>query len=324
MSDIDYLRGLYAAGEAKLEQQAFGSAAEAFWWCEQYYALGAFPLYDMETEKMVQQARTRRLAICKDLHSPLMSKTSFVQGCQCEKLLWLYKNRYYLREVSEEMQQKFDGGHVIGELAQHFFEGGLDVSPFSAAHYPEMQQRFPEKASSLPYKVKANVWLENTRKILLEGTQYPIYEAAFLYENVLAAMDILTFGDGKTVAYEVKASAQAKDVFITDCALQYYVISHNIPLDDICLVLLNGDYLHEIPEDLRYLNVDNCDINKLFVVQSVKNEVLEQQDFIRKKLDVFRQILANKKEPVISMGEQCNCPYTCGFIRYCTKKRGIG
>ena len=85
MSDIDYLRGLYAAGEAKLEQQAFGSAAEAFWWCEQYYALGAFPLYDMETEKMVQQARTRRLAICKDLHSPLMSKTSFVQGCQCEK-----------------------------------------------------------------------------------------------------------------------------------------------------------------------------------------------------------------------------------------------
>ena len=52
--------------------------------------------------------------------SAILSKTTFVYGTICERLLWLYKNKYDKRVISPETKIKFDGGHIIGRLAQNY------------------------------------------------------------------------------------------------------------------------------------------------------------------------------------------------------------
>ena len=69
-----------------------------------------------------------RKIISTHLKTATLSKSSFVMGCQCTKLMWLHKYKYAERKVSVETQSKFDRGHIIGELAQHLFPDGIDAS----------------------------------------------------------------------------------------------------------------------------------------------------------------------------------------------------
>ena len=69
-----------------------------------------------------------RKIISTHLITASLSKSSFVMGCQCTKLMWLHKYKYAERKVSVETQSKFDRGHIIGELSQHLFPDGIDAS----------------------------------------------------------------------------------------------------------------------------------------------------------------------------------------------------
>ena len=61
---------------------------------------------------------------------PLISKTSFLAGCQCPKLLWTKLNdRGAFPEVDPATQAIFDQGHAIGELAKLRYPGGIEVGP---------------------------------------------------------------------------------------------------------------------------------------------------------------------------------------------------
>ena len=55
---------------------------------------------------------------------------------------------------------------------------------------------------SLPFNLKQHSWIENTKVAIKNNL--PIYEAAFVFEDVFAAVDILTYTDNGFVAYEVK------------------------------------------------------------------------------------------------------------------------
>ena len=69
-----------------------------------------------------------RKIIRSHLKTATLSKSSFVMGCQCTKLMWLHKYKYAERKVSVETQSKFDRGRIIGELGQHLFPDGIDAS----------------------------------------------------------------------------------------------------------------------------------------------------------------------------------------------------
>ena len=69
-----------------------------------------------------------RKIIRSHLKTATLSKSSFVMGCQCTKLMWLHKYKYAERKVLVETQSKFDRGHIIGDLAQHLFPDGIDAS----------------------------------------------------------------------------------------------------------------------------------------------------------------------------------------------------
>ena len=50
-----------------------------------------------------------------------ITKTDFMRGMQCPKMLWLDKHRPDLRVILPEIQAKLDAGNDFGDLAMGMF-----------------------------------------------------------------------------------------------------------------------------------------------------------------------------------------------------------
>jgi hypothetical protein len=70
--------------------------------------------------------------IATDLTRHILSKSTFMKGCQCPKALWLQKKKPDLQDESDSKQEAiFQQGHNVGELACGLFPGGVDATPES-------------------------------------------------------------------------------------------------------------------------------------------------------------------------------------------------
>jgi hypothetical protein len=126
-------------------------------------------------------------------------------GCQCAKRLYLHKYNPELKDARDIKQQAvFDRGTNIGLLAQQRFAGGVDAAPPDAYSY--------------------DLAVAKTKAFIDQGATI-IYEASFMYEGVLCAVDILEKKDNTWHAYEVKSTTKVKTQHITDAALQYWVLT---------------------------------------------------------------------------------------------------
>ena len=304
---------LYCLEECKksYKNKDFLDAAVNAFWCVKYCEQGE--PYGMSWKEILK-AKSEALFILgscsRKFKSSKLSKTTFVYGTICPKLLWLYKNKYNLRKISEETHKKFDIGHRLGALAQKLFPNGIDASNLNSECIIDMS-RF-----SLPFNLKQQLWLNNTKYFYQEHT---VYEAAFVYDDVFAAVDILTNDSNEHTAYEVKSCTAINETLLTDCALQYYVINHNCKLKDFFLVYLNEQYINEIKIPLEEINELNVDIDRLFIKESVLFRIMQLQDRIRNQIKSCKSILS-KKEPSVEMGPQCKSPYECMFTHYCKFK----
>ena len=219
-----------------------------------------------------------------------LSKSSFIRGLQCHKSLFLYQYHKDWRDaVSPEQQAIFDRGHNVGRLAQQLFPNGQDMSAKFGFNFdkslPEMQAIMREKNSA-------------------------VYEAPFLYSEVLSILDILVCEDGHFKAYEVKSSTSVSDTYIYDSALQFWVMTNSgIKLDDFCIIYLNNQYVRE----------GDIDINRLFIIESVLDRIIPLQNEISQHIDEFKKVLELKNEPDMDIGTHCFNPYTCDFHGHCWK-----
>ncbi len=220
----------------------------------------------------------------------ILSKSAFIRGWQCHKSLYLYKKRYYLRDpLSPEQQARFKRGTSIGKLARELFPGGVDASP------------------PTPFQYARSV--ELTQK-LVTGNTSVIYEAAFAYQEVLVALDILVLQDGKWYGYEVKSSLSISDTYMMDAALQYRIITGSgLNLSGLFIIYLNKDYVLE----------GSLELKGLFIQQDVSSEVLKLQTLIEQELKTQFSVVALEKSPAVDIGSHCNYPYPCDFQGHCWK-----
>lgn len=220
-----------------------------------------------------------------------LSKSTFIRGVQCLKALYLYKNRYFLRDkLSPEQLAKFKRGTDVGVFAQNLFPGGIDCKPKSPSQYRKS--------------------VEKTATVISEGSHDVIYEAAFQYDRVLILLDILAKQNGKWNAYEIKSSLKISETYLLDAALQYYVLTNSgIDLDRFFLVHINPDYVLNGELNLR----------ELFVFVDVTDEVVSRQDFVKEQIAKSKETITLKKSPAINIGPHCHDPYPCDFIGHCWK-----
>jgi hypothetical protein len=220
-----------------------------------------------------------------------ISKTAYLKFEQCEKAFFLYKNHYYLRDKpSVDKQITFQRGHDVGALAQQLFPGGVNVV--------EHDQN-KERAMTL------------TAELIAKKTPV-IYEATFVYQQVLVMVDILVLTNEGYEMYEVKSSVKISETYIKDACLQYHVVKNHLHLlKDVFIVTLNDSYVLK----------DQLDLKQLFRRRSVLKDALKNENYFKEQLKRATVILDQGVIPNIVIGKQCFSPYECDFLNTCWKDK---
>ncbi len=125
---------------------------------------------------------------------PFLSKSRLISAWQCPKKLHLEKHHKELGVITSQMEALFAGGNQVGDIAQRLY--GSEASVEIAFDFKTM--------------------VAQTRRLIENGADFPIFEASFRYENVLIRADVMIpEGDGWHVI-EVKASTSVKDYHVLD------------------------------------------------------------------------------------------------------------
>ncbi|WP_291103995.1 MULTISPECIES: DUF2779 domain-containing protein [unclassified Flavobacterium] len=224
------------------------------------------------------------------MEKPILSKSTFIRGLQCEKSLYLYKHNYNLRDgISSQLQAIFNQGTNVGIFSQQLFPNGADASPVD---------HFKIQESVL----KTKEFMDNGESI--------IYEATFQYNGVLVALDLLVKDNEGWKAFEVKSSTSISETYINDTAIQYYAITNSgIELKDISIVYINNQYLKN----------GDIEVKELFTIESVLERVKAVVPSIPNQIESFKKLIVQDSVPDIDIGIQCSTPYGCDFMGHCWK-----
>ena len=217
-----------------------------------------------------------------------MSKSKYCRGIQCEKILWLEKNRPDLIGKKDESRMKT--GQNVGEIAKGIFGDYNDI-----AYDKDMAKR-----------------VEMTKDALDDGSEI-ITEASFLFDDNFCSVDILkNLSDGVEI-YEVKSSTEIKDVYLDDISYQYFVLEKcNLNVKKAAIVYINNEYIRG----------DELDLNQLFRIEDITDIARQKQDEIKSNIDAIRDFMQNHgplSEPSSEIDMHCFNPYECEFWDYCTR-----
>ena len=213
----------------------------------------------------------------------MLSKSLYLRGLQCPKNLWLYKKRPELK-LTEDKKLLFEKGYEVGDLAKKLFDGGIEVE-FTPDDF--------------------NGMIRKTKELLKQKNI--IYEATFSENGIFAMADILERDNDGWNMYEVKSSTHVKDYHIDDASIQWYAISKAINLKKAFIIHINN----------KYERNGALEIDKLFEIVDITDDVLKKQNEIPKNLKKFEEVLSLEEEPEISIGNHCFNPFECDFINYC-------
>lgn len=214
-----------------------------------------------------------------------ITKTDFMRGMQCPKMLWLDKHKPSERVIPPEVQARLDAGNDFGDKAMAMF-----------GPYEEMTVLLPGR--NLPDK---KAMIAKTAEHIAAGTGV-ICEAAFSYYNNYCAVDILRKTVDGYSMYEVKNSLNISEQFVKDAGFQYYILSRcKIPVSGIFLVLNSGN------ADQPFATVD------------ITSEAKTYTKWINDNIWNLNRMQKNREEPQIEPGLQCSRPYECWYHAYCHK-----
>lgn len=236
-----------------------------------------------DTEKKLQE----EVRALEKTHKLFLSKSKYVRGLNCDKSLWLYVHKYNEQTFSDAQEAVFQQGTDVGTLARQLFPDGVLAVPEGS--YPGF--------SSAAY----------TQSLIEQGVT-TIYEATFVYDNIIVAVDVLDLRNGVWNAFEVKSTTKVKDTHYTDAAIQYYVLSAQLWKIEMYIVFINREYIR----------MGALELQKLFTATKVSSELKALQENILSQTRKLKLTLLGA-EPDTAVGPQCTSPYTCSFYDYCHK-----
>lgn len=208
----------------------------------------------------------------------ILSKSKYIRGLQCDRALWLDVFNPRLARYTAEQMRRFDRGREFEYAFKATFPDGIDLSA----------------------ELKRNVdaYPELTTMYLDKEEEVDLFEAGFLYDEVLVLADVVhKNADGTLDIYEVKSGNVLSETYKRDAALQHYVISH-------C-------------REIRTFNIVYSGIDD-FVITDLTEELSAQHDEIARNIAVMKEILSHG-EPATPTGQHCLEPYACPYQYYCAQ-----
>lgn len=216
-----------------------------------------------------------------------LSKSRIIASKQCQKRLWLQIHRPELLEISSGAEQGFQIGYEVGDVAQGLYPNGIliqDDDDLSAA-------------------------IASTKAAMADHPGHPIFEATFQHEGVLVRIDLLLPTETGYRMVEVKASASVKSYHVDDCSVQAWVIKQSgVALTSIELAHIDTSFVYQGDGDYR----------GIFHYEKLNDIASSSVALVPEWIRDARRTLAGA-EPDIASGAQCNDPFECPFIAYCTQ-----
>ena len=216
-----------------------------------------------------------------------LSKSKYLSGLQCPKLLWhQYNAPQEIPPPDASAQAIFDTGHEVGALAQKLFPGGEEV----AWNDGDFQGTLTQTKE-----------LIKKRKI--------VYEASFSANNAYARADILfPVGRSSWDIIEVKSSTGVKDINIEDVAFQKYCYeSAGLKISKCHLMHVNNEYVRK----------GDLNPKELFAIEDVSEAVDGKLPHVPQKISEMLEVIKLKACPNICVGVQCTDPYDCPLYDKC-------
>lgn len=212
-----------------------------------------------------------------------LSKSQYVKGRQCYKKIWLYNHKKELMDEVSGFQEKiFEQGNEVGELACTCFENGKLVD----AKYNE-----------------TDLALEQTKKFMEDESVRAIFEAAFIYDDILRKND-----DGSFDLIEVKSSTDLKKINKLDIAVQKYVLEG-------CKLKVKNSYLMHVNNE--YIKDGDIDLQKFFTLKYMDEKIKEELLLAPGYVENIKKVIKMDTCPSADIGSVCKSPYQCEFKGHC-------
>jgi len=215
----------------------------------------------------------------------LLSKSKYLSGLQCPKLLWTQINEpESIPELDTVTQYIFDQGHLVGEYAKQLFPGGIDIP----------QDDFMENIAT-------------TKELLAE--RKPLFEAGILSGKIYSRVDILNpVNEDKWDIIEVKSSTSVKDVHIDDVSFQKHCCEKaGLKIRTCKLGYINNQYVKN----------GEIDPKELFILEDISTQVEEISESIEERVLNLLEVISNKTYPEVTIGKHCLTPYECPLRAEC-------
>lgn len=216
-----------------------------------------------------------------------ISKSKFLSGLQCSKLLWTaYNAKHLIPSPDDSLEAIFEQGHEVGALAKQLFPGGIEIGG---------------NAKDLPETIRL------TQGEL--GSRRPLFEAAFEFQGGYCRVDILNPVKGEAWdLIEVKSTTGVKDVHLEDLAFQAWVLTNaGLKIRRCYLCCINSDFVRS----------GEIDPQKYFKLQDVTADLKPLTGTVEEHLDQMAKIIDQKECPDIKIGNHCDDPYTCPLHEQC-------
>jgi len=183
-------------------------------------------------------------------------------------------------------QHVFDQGHMIGELAQQLYPGGIRLEQ------ENIGANLRETAASL-----------KLRK--------PLFEAGFSGNRLYCRVDILNPSAGESWdIVEVKSTNDVKDEQLYDVAFQRHCCQLNGVKIDRCYIMhLNREYVKH----------GDIDPRQLFVTEDVTDRLAEFADGLEERIENMLAVIDSDECPETAIGRHCNDHYSCLLQEECWK-----
>lgn len=212
----------------------------------------------------------------------ILSKSTFVQGKQCKKMLYLNKHKKEERkQYSKQTQVLFTFGKEFEQKFRTKFKDSFHL----------------EEAVGKKFHLYAGY----TEKLLKEKTYQTLFEAGVIYDDVLVLTDVLQLNeDDSYTIYEIKYTNKLKPVVIWDLSLQYYVCKKKLGNIESFNVVLKGQ-------------------KGKFKITDLTKMLERNFEKIEQEIQEFKELLRKDEAPEVKIGSQCFRPYECVFFDYCRK-----
>ena len=216
---------------------------------------------------------------------PYLSKSKLISAWQCAKKLHLEKHHPELGEVSAQTESLFATGHQVGDIAQQLY--GTD--------------------KSVEIKFDFKFMVAETKRLIEDGADFPIFEATFRHENVLIRADVMIPDGDAWHVIEVKSGASVKDVNKFDAAIQLWVLrGAGLSIKTISLAYIDNQFEYQGDGDYDAL------IKKEDVTEAAESLQDEVEALVAKSVETVTGDM-----PDVPVGRHCAAPYGCEFQSVC-------